>query len=779
MTFTQRLAQSSRLVARAAVGLFSDRSATEAHGLLMGVNPGTAGAPAVRGSREMLLAYSHVPWLRAVTDKIASALAEIQWTVSAPTGANGKAVYRPDLQRMPSRERQKALASLRRTGELRELVRHPFYDVMATGNSALTGLATRKVTFINDLILGEWFWLKERNGTGAPVGVWPIPSHWIMHTPTPSARTYRVGYRAWQEEIPDTEILWHTDPNPENPYARGTGIAQALSDEYESDEFAARTIKAWFANSAKPDLIVHGKGLSEAQALRAEREWNVKNRGFMNRWRAHFLGGGDLKITELDTDMRSSQMFQLRGFAREIALQTWGMPPEMLGILESSNRATIESADFFFARRLVEPRAEMFRAALQEKLIPEWDERLVVDFVSPVEEDKAHRLEVMKAAPWAYDVDRWREETGDEPLDGNAGKVYLVPFNLTPMADLTAPPPAPEPATPPAASAAGAPPDEDEAEPKAARATWKAQLHADAECYAQAKDTEAARWAWKELGEDPTSLPALSRMAARLEPALRAAFLAAVTATRAEVELEALARGIAAGLSGEIEAAVQLAALEARLGALLPVIRQGFLVGAESATASLTSAGVGLRFDLVSPHAVLWAQRHAGALITGIVQEQRRMVAAAVAQGLQQGQGAAQVAAAVRGVLGLTSRGAEAVGAFRERLLAAGTAPPVAAQRTQRYAEALGRQRAALVARTELIASLNGGQQAAWQEARAQGLLVGTERRVWETAEDERVCPVCMALDGETRGLGEAFTGGVLHPGAHPACRCSVSLVFG
>lgn len=43
-------------------------------------------------------------------------------------------------------------------------------------------------------------------------------------------------------------------------------------------------------------------------------------------------------------------------------------------------------------------------------------------------------------------------------------------------------------------------------------------------------------------------------------------------------------------------------------------------------------------------------------------------------------------------------------------------------------------------------------------------------RRVWRTAHDERVCPVCGPLDGTTREVwGRYYNGGLM---AHPQCRC-------
>ncbi len=90
------------------------------------------------------------------------------------------------------------------------------------------------------------------------------------------------------------------------------------------------------------------------------------------------------------------------------------------------------------------PRLEFLRAFFQERLVPEYDDRLIVDYVTPVMDDKEFALKVATAAPWAMDGNEWRAVMGltDKPeFDG----VYFVPTLTTPVnADDLVPP------TPPA-----------------------------------------------------------------------------------------------------------------------------------------------------------------------------------------------------------------------------------------------------------------------------------------------------------------------------------------
>ena len=70
--------------------------------------------------------------------------------------------------------------------------------------------------------------------------------------------------------------------------------------------------------------------------------------------------------------------------------------------------------------------------------------------------------------------------------------------------------------------------------------------------------------------------------------------------------------------------------------------------------------------------------------------------------------------------------------------------------------------RMTLIARTEIIRAHNQGQIKFYD-------TVGVKKFIWQTADDERTCPICQPLDGKTFIVGK-------DPGpvAHPLCRCTI-----
>lgn len=417
-----------KLLVRAAIGVFSDTSTQQVYGMLAGIFPGTAGQPPKRGTRELLNAYNEMPWLRAVVNKVSRSVASVPWRLYV-VRRNGKAVKISKIQWTDYAGRQKLMVSYRKQGELMEIEEHPLLDLFNKPNSFLTGLVFRQLTQIYIDLAGEAFWLKERNGAGRPVTLWPLPPDWVISTPTPAHRFFRVSFRGWQGEIPDTEILWMVDPDPLNPYGRGSGVARALSDELETDEYAAKHTKSWFYNRARPDVIISADGLRPEDTRRLEQDWLARNQGFWKAYKPYFLSK-KIDVQTLSQTFENMQLVELRKYERDTIIQIYGVPPEILGIIENSNRATIEAADYLFAKWVVQPRLEFLRNVLQEFLVPEFDDRLILDYENPVSEDKEYNLKVAQASPWSMTVDEWRELQGREPLPDGQGQVYMLPFNL-------------------------------------------------------------------------------------------------------------------------------------------------------------------------------------------------------------------------------------------------------------------------------------------------------------------------------------------------------------
>ena len=806
-TFGQRL----KVASRAAVGIFSENSLRQAAGMLSGVLPGGMGTPPTRGTAEFLRAYSEMPWLRATAGRIATSVARADWqlfVVGKPTERARRGGIVTRVQRCTTRAiRATILRQLIDQNELKQIDEHPFLDVISKANTFQTGLGMRKLTQLHLDLVGDAFWLKERDAQGTIIGVWPVPPHWVIATPTPSRQVYRVSFRGWRGEIPDTEFVWFSDDDPLNPYARGTGAARSLTDELETDEYAAKHTKSFFFNSARPDLLIWPKGASSRQAEidRLEEDWLSKVQGFWRAFKPYFLSR-EVDVKELDSmgNFRALQLVQLRAFERDTILQTFGVPPEILGVLENSNRATIDAADYLMSRYVVEPRLEFLRSVLQERLLPEYDDRLILEFVSPVQEDKTAQMEAAKLAPWAMNFDEWRKMAGKPAMeDKDVGKLHMVPNLVQPFTtDRLMEPPPPPPA--PFGGGPAGPGPQPQEPPKPKPHKRAIDLHGgthlqtglieeDIQAAVAAGDIALAEELGKAIDFNIATLPAGPAIAAQLEPGLARTLMRVWRDHASRIDMTALAGLLGPrAVIGDVVTALDPAGLAAaQTAALEPQLGRGFTRGASVGATALRRIGVAVRdgapritkprpvvinLNSVNPLAVQWAQEHAGAL-ADVSDEIRIIIAALIARSIEEGIPPREVARLLRDTVGLRADQVTAVANFRARLLFSGVEAAVVAARTERYAQAQQRARALAIARTELNAALNRGQQALWETAIAEGALKQEEFvQIWITTDDDRLCDECEPLGDTTATIGGSFTGGSVGPPLHTNCRCTIGL---
>ncbi len=419
MSFIQRVRMALRGSSEAK-SLFGDES------LLSGVLRG--GEPPSRGTKELIRAYKFMPWLRAVNTKVSTSVAGVTWELYIQNGSNGKAIRNNKLQYADEIFRRSRMAEMRKDGELREIETHPLLSLLDNANPMMTGRTARQVTQTYLDLKGEAFWILERNNQGMPIEFWPVPPHWIVETPSAKRPFYRVNFKNWQGQIPAEEMIWLKDPDPENPYGRGTGIGESLTDELETDEYAAKYLKSWFYNRAVPELLIGVEGADEGALNRAKHKWENEHRGFWKAFRSYWHSG-KMDVQQLGYSFQQQQLMELRRQERDTIMNVYGLSPEVMGVVENSNRATAQAADYIFSRWVLAPRLEFLRSEMQEYLVPQFDERLILEYVSPIPADHEFSLQVATAAPWSLTRNEWREMQG-LPEDEVGGDFYFMPLNL-------------------------------------------------------------------------------------------------------------------------------------------------------------------------------------------------------------------------------------------------------------------------------------------------------------------------------------------------------------
>lgn len=425
MGFGQRLKAAART-------LFGGDAPKAAGGLLSGVV--VNGMSARKGTRELLLAYRHLPRLHSVVHRIASDVAGVPLRLYRTPKVGRKAELAASVGVLRKSAGQstggaayarKMLQDARKAGELVEVTSHPFLDLYRTMNPALRGAQSKKVTQIHLDLKGEGVWVLERGALSKPIQAWPVPPHWVAETPSANRPFFRMSWAGWQKNIPEADVVWFRDPDPEHPYSRGVGTGESLADELDVDEHAARRIKEFFVNGAMPASVIGIEDLADDGIIAFREKWLAKYQGGGKSNQVHFTNK-KVSSTDLTHTFQEQQLVELRKHEADIIRQAFGVPPEILGDIENSNRATIDASYMLYALGVLCPRMDFLCDAL-EPLLGEWDEGLILDYVSPVPEDREFKKNVMVALPANYRVNEHRALAGEPPIDGKEGEAFYAP----------------------------------------------------------------------------------------------------------------------------------------------------------------------------------------------------------------------------------------------------------------------------------------------------------------------------------------------------------------
>lgn len=333
-----------------------------------------------------------------------------------------------------------ALFKKKKDGEKEQIQEHELISLLKKPNPLpeTTWFTLLYMTEAYLQLAGEAFWVVERNGFNKVTEFWMIPPNWVASTPTENEDYYQVvTHDGIVLYIDPEDMIYFKEPNLLNPYGRGRGRARAIEDEVETDEYMAKYSKRFFYNDAKPPLVIEAPGAGRNDVDRLEEGWMQKFGGLNNAHKPAFLPFKDAKIHQLASTAREMDFVESRKYLRDQANQHFRVPPELMGIIENSNRATIDAADYIFRSSVLINRLTMIQEVIQHQIIDRFfaNENIFFEFENVVPEDKEFELkkanEGLKSG--AITVDEWRQKNGYDPLPNGGGAVFLIPNTHTPV----------------------------------------------------------------------------------------------------------------------------------------------------------------------------------------------------------------------------------------------------------------------------------------------------------------------------------------------------------
>lgn len=284
---------------------------------------------------------------------------------------------------------------------------------------------------------GEAFWLLERNGFGVPAEIWIIPPHWVLETPTLGRPFFTIipqGNSSCQTILADKrDVVWFKDPDPLNPYGRGRGRAEGIGDEMETDEFMSKWAKKFFYNDAVPPVIGMMPGADEPTIDRQEEKWNAKYGGFNNSHKTSWINW-DAKFHVMKETNKEMDFIESRKNLRDACNNFWSMSGELFGILENSNRSTIDVAYELYAKNVFSIRLKAIDDALNRQFWPQYDQKLYIEHDNVIPADKEFELKKSESGlkNGGITVDEWRHTNGYNELPKGMGNILYTPLNMMP-----------------------------------------------------------------------------------------------------------------------------------------------------------------------------------------------------------------------------------------------------------------------------------------------------------------------------------------------------------
>lgn len=356
--------------------------------------------------QQYLSVYGEVGWLFAANSLISDSVADVKWRLyEKDKGAPGN-----------------------------EIDNHALIDMWAYVNPFQTKYQFMQLLQLYMGLVGEAFIVINFNRLKVPAEMWLAPPQFMHIIPDP--KTYISHYvykRDWGRlrlEVP--EVIHIFNPNPSNPY-RGMGAAQSIGIDLDSERYATRYQQRLFYNDATPGMIIEYPDIPEKQERdKIRKEWDEIHRGWRNARKTGFLWGG-AKANTLALSNKDMEFWRLRKINRETIIGAYRLPTSLLGLEGPGSRARAEADELIFAKYTIKPALNRIKEALNEQLVPLFDDELIFDFEDPVPMNRDAVVDEMaKLVPVGIITrEEARKKLGFDAVP-QKGETFLAPMNLIP-----------------------------------------------------------------------------------------------------------------------------------------------------------------------------------------------------------------------------------------------------------------------------------------------------------------------------------------------------------
>ena len=281
---------------------------------------------------------------------------------------------------------------------------HELLDLLDSPNDNMNGLELKYLTSAHLDLTGNCYWWLEgvNSDTDKPKAIHLMEADRVRPVIDCLSWPYQlVGYKMKLENremsLQPYEVVHFRLPNPSN-FFEGYSPVMAAAAYIDNDNDATKFNSNFFRNGARPAGFLESEFVADTQleALKvgfADMHGGIDN---MNRigvlpkgvkWNASGANPKDMDFKGMSLEMKDR------------ILSMFGTSKTILGTAESdTNRATAETADYVFSKRVVKPHMIGICGTLNDRLVGRYGDNQYISFIDPVPEDKAARNTEMQTA---------------------------------------------------------------------------------------------------------------------------------------------------------------------------------------------------------------------------------------------------------------------------------------------------------------------------------------------------------------------------------------------
>lgn len=286
--------------------------------------------------------------------------------------------------------------------ELVPVEQHELLDLLDKFNQVTTRADAIYNTESHLDLTGDAFWLLEGGKGGKkPTDIFLLQPDKMSLKLSDFNRTSRivesydykitVDGKERKESYDPTEMLHIKVPNPANPY-RGKSVVEGIVTTIDTDNYSIVALNNLFRNGMIGDfMLTTDKRMTPEQLKRFRSQFKAAYTGVRNAWKIPILFGG-VKPERLQMSGREMQLIEIETALRNKIMSAFKNTRSSLGIDDEVNRSTSESSLLNWKRSVIAPKMARIVNALNEYLVPRYGNNLILGFKDPVPEDRSSKI---------------------------------------------------------------------------------------------------------------------------------------------------------------------------------------------------------------------------------------------------------------------------------------------------------------------------------------------------------------------------------------------------